>query len=360
VAVAGEAVGADDFEAAVRALRAGEAPARKVSVVLASSVQGRLREVEGIRKEHDRLKDAVEILRKTPDDPAANLAVGRYLCFFKDKWDRGLPLLAKSKDPKLAPLAAKELAGPDKPDDLAELADGWIGLAGGLEPPAKVNLQMHAYGWYRQALPGLTGGAKNKVENRLPALESVAESRRDLHEVFAAIQAAIKTSKLAETPVIGGLFDKPTPAAPPEGALLLGFEISLNPLLNCNFISSLRPIYLTAQGEKFGPTVGKVSTKVATFKAKKGFAVAGVSLRGNPLFGIEGMSITYMKMGEKALRKDTAYKTDWIGGGKDGKTPETPLAGDGSPVVGINPKLNGEGVLLGLGLLQLPPTPKAP
>ncbi len=42
-----------------------------------------------------------EKLKESPDDPAANLAVGSYLCFNKDQWERGLPMLAKGSDPAL-------------------------------------------------------------------------------------------------------------------------------------------------------------------------------------------------------------------------------------------------------------------
>ena len=38
-------------------------------------------------------KESLATLEKEPADPKANLAVGRYLCFFKGNWDQGLPKL---------------------------------------------------------------------------------------------------------------------------------------------------------------------------------------------------------------------------------------------------------------------------
>ena len=52
---------------------------------------------------------ADEKLKTNPDDPQANLALGRYRCFAKGDWEAGLPLLAKSGDAALASLAKKAL-----------------------------------------------------------------------------------------------------------------------------------------------------------------------------------------------------------------------------------------------------------
>ena len=43
------------------------------------------------------------------DDPDAHLRVGRYYCFTKGEWEKGLPLLAKCSDTRLQRLAEEEL-----------------------------------------------------------------------------------------------------------------------------------------------------------------------------------------------------------------------------------------------------------
>ena len=45
------------------------------------------------------------MLKKTPDDPKANEAVGRYNCFLKGDWQEGLPQLAAGADGQLKQLA---------------------------------------------------------------------------------------------------------------------------------------------------------------------------------------------------------------------------------------------------------------
>lgn len=55
-------------------------------------------------------KTALENLRNSPDDPAANGVVGEYLCFERDEWSKGLASLAKGGHERLAAAAAIELA----------------------------------------------------------------------------------------------------------------------------------------------------------------------------------------------------------------------------------------------------------
>ena len=47
------------------------------------------------------LTDAQNKLKTNPDDPAANLAVGQWLCFERRDWKQGLQHLAKCSSPAL-------------------------------------------------------------------------------------------------------------------------------------------------------------------------------------------------------------------------------------------------------------------
>ena len=50
-----------------------------------------------------------KILEKSPEDPEANTALGKYLCFIAADWDAGLPYLSRGKDKMLADFAQFEL-----------------------------------------------------------------------------------------------------------------------------------------------------------------------------------------------------------------------------------------------------------
>ena len=60
-------------------------------------------------KDIEELREAQATLAKDPKDPQANLVVGRYLCFTKGDWKKGLPLLALGSDETLKGLAEQEL-----------------------------------------------------------------------------------------------------------------------------------------------------------------------------------------------------------------------------------------------------------
>jgi len=57
----------------------------------------------------DQTLDAISAYAKTlpekPDDPVSNAHLGRFTCFAKDDWERGLPMLAKGSDVGLRGLA---------------------------------------------------------------------------------------------------------------------------------------------------------------------------------------------------------------------------------------------------------------
>jgi len=171
-----EALAADDFETADRLLKIAEAAARKAkNVAVSTTVQARTREVGQLRKDYEKVKEALAVLEKNSKDAEANLTAGKHFCFVKGDWQKGLPLLVLGSDAKLKALAEKDLAAPTEAAQQVELADGWYDLAAGQDVAAKVQFQLRAYHWYEQALSGLSGLSKTKVEKRLAELEKVAE-----------------------------------------------------------------------------------------------------------------------------------------------------------------------------------------
>ena len=101
------------------------------------------------------------------NDPQASYQVGRYFCFFKGQWERGLPLLAEGSDLQTRRLAAEELAVSINPSDQIAVADGWWELSEDATLLEKVHLQKHAVTIYQRALSGLRGLTKTKVTMRI-------------------------------------------------------------------------------------------------------------------------------------------------------------------------------------------------
>lgn len=96
----------DAFElstAAGVACRRGREPS------LQQEVNGLVQEIKTLKRLFPDLQTSVAKLASAPADRDACGTIGRFLCFSRNQWDRGLPLLAKSTDVSLADVAKQDL-----------------------------------------------------------------------------------------------------------------------------------------------------------------------------------------------------------------------------------------------------------
>lgn len=169
--LAQSAISLDRYKEAVKALSVTEILARKLKdVPLMTRARAQRSDVSRIQKEHNKLKTARKKLLENPDDPDANLRVGRFLCIVKGDWAGGLPLLAKGGDPALASLAQKELEDPSEAAARADLGDGWWNLSQDQKEALREHLRQRAVYWYKKALPELSGPRERKVKGLLSGL----------------------------------------------------------------------------------------------------------------------------------------------------------------------------------------------
>jgi hypothetical protein len=165
---------AEDFTAAsgVAAKLMPAATATK-NADLRAAVQQRLREAATLRAARERVTAQMERLKTAPDDPAACMVVGSYLCFSKADWRNGLPLLAKSSNPFLKAAAAADLANPKESDAQISVGDAWW-LLGDKEAPGATQIAARLRGgaWYRIALASgkVTGLARSRIERRIESI----------------------------------------------------------------------------------------------------------------------------------------------------------------------------------------------
>lgn len=114
------------------------------------------------------VKAALATLAESPNDAAACSLVGKYRCFVKGDWERGLAYLALGDDEALKKLAAIELSRSPTPADLVAAGDGWWAVADALEPAEQQPIRTRALSWYVRANDALTGGLeKLRIEKRL-------------------------------------------------------------------------------------------------------------------------------------------------------------------------------------------------
>jgi hypothetical protein len=188
--LADEAADSNNFDAAEKAAAAAaSAGQRSKELVLYSKAQAKVRELGELKSRREQIRKALDILASRPDDPAANLLVGRDLCFSKAKWDEGLPRLAKGGDATLAALAVRDLANPKGAAELAELGDGWWGYAEKEPGAARTQILRRAASWYERALADTAGLAKMRLEKRIQEVRGLTTV--DLLKLIDPAQDAI-------------------------------------------------------------------------------------------------------------------------------------------------------------------------
>jgi len=330
------------------------------------------KDFQRIRQVLVKIKPYRDKLEDDPDDPEANLIVGKYLCFYKQDWNAGLPLLVLGGDPLLKTIAEKEIAEPAAGKETLQLADQWWQAAEQHQGNLQQGMRARALKHYQQALPDLSGMTKARIQQKLdeqadllaaPAAESGHGTSTPPRRLTAdrpgsrsggqaalleRIARAVKARRTLRSKEIGFTLNKQAFATvPDDGGLLVGFDLSMGTFGNS--IGAVRPIFLTAKGQTPGPVVGRPSARSARIIAKKGYAVGSLTLNGG--IGIAGMGITFMKIEEGGLNPKDAYQAQWIGSrGRD-----TQLGGDGSPIVGIIGHHDGRKVMsIGVVLVEKP------
>jgi hypothetical protein len=131
-----------------------------------------------MKKEYDKVKDSNEVLALNPNDPGANLALGRFLVFCKGAYARGLPLLSRGSDPFLQELAIKDLSDPAGPVVRLALGDSWWnGAVQSKNTRLWPRFRERASYWYAKAWPSLQGLDKERLRTKIRATLRPSDSQ---------------------------------------------------------------------------------------------------------------------------------------------------------------------------------------
>lgn len=123
-------------------------------------------------------QNALKLLAKDSANPEANLVAGRFLCFLRGDWEKGVPHLARSSDVNLRKAAERELAMPDGVDDWEALGDLWQAAADAASESDRPACAASAEFWYAKALAASTGLRKVKIQRLLEKVGPVPQQVR--------------------------------------------------------------------------------------------------------------------------------------------------------------------------------------
>lgn len=116
----------DDFPKAQKLLVDLRAQAKKSKdVAFQAEILERGKEITKLSRESERFGKAIKALEKDSNDAKASLDGGKYLCFVKGDWNKGLPLLCAGIDTRLAAVAEADKLSPKEPADQLRVADLW-------------------------------------------------------------------------------------------------------------------------------------------------------------------------------------------------------------------------------------------
>jgi hypothetical protein len=214
--LARDAFAADEFALAKKALRTGESASRGLRD---GSHAARLRvfgqEVARIEREHRSVARHLERLAADPADAGASLGLGRFLCLWKNDWERGLQRLALGSDRAFKAVAEKELAaareGADEAAARLELGELWLDKAGALGTPEKEAALARALGWFGAAAVAATGLERERLIKRLEelarAVPPVTLAARDPRRPSGLVAARFDGKDLAAFQPVAGAWD---------------------------------------------------------------------------------------------------------------------------------------------------------
>ena len=171
------AVAADNYNAANRFLRSARVMARKMgNPALTRELGVREREIGRMQRAFDRVKNSLDSVARGSADAAANLEAGRWYCYEKGNWEKGLPLLSKGSNAPLADLARRDLANPADYRQQIQLAEHWLQAAKNEPSSTASHIVSRAQHWCDQAMPKLDEAVANDDYDTAGRLLSVAVS----------------------------------------------------------------------------------------------------------------------------------------------------------------------------------------
>ncbi len=192
----------EQYELADRALAlARQLSSKARDPALVKEVANRGKRLQESKQAYQKVEQSLKTIESSPDDVGANEIVGRYYCFTKGNWQRGLKYLVAVDDQGLRDLAKRDLASPKAGAQRLALADDWWDLSETQHGLARQTIRQRAAYWYKQ-IEGLTGLNQSKVRHRLAEIANGEDDERGLPAGPTTKTAPLECRSLAARPAL--------------------------------------------------------------------------------------------------------------------------------------------------------------
>jgi formylglycine-generating enzyme required for sulfatase activity len=167
--VTGDLANADEYDTAIKLCEAVQSSAKKAKeIALIKELVARADELREQQKAAQVYRDALAVMDDDPIEPLGYLSAGRFLCFVKGDWVKGVPYLALGSDAELKTVAVMELRKTSTAEGQVGIGDAWWAVAETRQGTERDSLRLRAGFWYRQAEPQLAAGlGRLKITQRL-------------------------------------------------------------------------------------------------------------------------------------------------------------------------------------------------
>jgi hypothetical protein len=332
-----DAAAAERFDIAQDAAGLALAAATKAKDrLLAAELSDRRRELQQAAKEYNAAQNAEQVLAGNPDERNACRTLGNYLCLVKQDWERGLPLLAKGAGGKLQALAEREAIPPADVAEQMDFADDWLAFS--KSGTSKVNAKFagRAVHWFKLAQQSAQGTARLRCEKGLKEALEVRDADSPVGTVLGKLKSALQSGKLVRNPMVGCITsneEQPTvfEAIPKEGALLIGFNLTIGPWNGYTVVRSVQPVFATASETVVGEMFGEPAGPIVEIRPRPGYVVTGLNVKAGTR--IDVLAVQYARLKKTGIDPKTSYWTRFYGGvnGGESKTAQS----NGKPIVGL-------------------------
>jgi len=148
-------IDADEYKSAVKIL------------VIGLRVAQMGKDINITRRLEARLRYATDLDKAFDDVKGIDEHLGKFQCFRKGNWAKGLPLLLNTQDEALASIVKKDAVKPIVAKEQIELGDAWFELADKAKGEDRLGMLRRAFYWYSTGVGGTSGLVKAKAEVRI-------------------------------------------------------------------------------------------------------------------------------------------------------------------------------------------------
>jgi hypothetical protein len=162
----------EQYDNALKIIDKGIQVARRTQDLLLTEKAASKRKIlVDFKTAYDSVLDSKQKLIRSPDDPDANFIVGKYFCFVKSDWEKGLLMLARGSNPSFANTAKADIILPLDAAEQLMIGDAWWDISLKVPQLERDGAKSRARFWYEIALYNVDGQNKLRLEKRIQEVD---------------------------------------------------------------------------------------------------------------------------------------------------------------------------------------------